>query len=197
MPLMAVPRFREEVLNVVLAKLLNERGIVSTPERIIRSALQGRHMPDVLVIFQGLRTIIEGKVDDHPDAARQVLADASRRVEDGIAHLAIAVLYPASLAHAISAKDLENQLAKAPLQVAICTEAGQKGFTRCDLDYLDDLLRRSFDQLIAEDVVEQARQLLESGVERIAQALTSAPATVERWAQVLGVGEPPSADEEG
>lgn len=49
--------FREEVLNGILAQLLNERGVVSIPEQSPRWPLEGRRMPDVLVVFQGLRTI--------------------------------------------------------------------------------------------------------------------------------------------
>lgn len=49
--------FREEVLNVALAELLAERGVVSLPEQAVLSAQQ-RRLLDVLVVFQGLRTVI-------------------------------------------------------------------------------------------------------------------------------------------
>lgn len=187
---MASSGFREEVINVALAELLSNRGIVSTPERIIRSLDEGRRLPDVLVVFQGLRTIIEGKVDDQPEAAKQVLQDAMGRVEQGIAHLGVAVLYPASVRQASSVAALRDQLSRAALRVAICTEAGPQGWTQCDVNYLGELLGRTFDQLVQEDVVQTAVAAIDAGVERIAQAVTSAPATVDRWAEILGIREP-------
>ena len=54
---------RQEVLNVLFAQLLEERGLVAAPEQIIsRLDLRTRRMPDVLVDFQGLRLAIEFRV---------------------------------------------------------------------------------------------------------------------------------------
>lgn len=54
-----------EVLNVVLAELLNRRGSVTIPERI-RSISTGQslnqRMPDVTIAnYQGVRIVIEGR----------------------------------------------------------------------------------------------------------------------------------------
>ena len=74
---MAKGGFREEVLNVVLAQLLGDHGVISTPEQIISStAHAARKMPDVLVVFQGLGTVIEGKVEG-PGAEDAVLAPSN------------------------------------------------------------------------------------------------------------------------
>jgi hypothetical protein len=70
--------YREEVLNVLLAQLLDEQGIVSAPEQSVKRATQARRVTDVLVLFRGLRTAIEGKVGDHPTAAEDVLKAALR-----------------------------------------------------------------------------------------------------------------------
>jgi hypothetical protein len=72
-----VPRFREEVLNVTLAQLLEERGVVSTPEQTMHVSTVGRRMPDLLVVFQGLRTVIEGKIADGSGVEAQALHQAS------------------------------------------------------------------------------------------------------------------------
>ncbi|MDP3063549.1 MAG: hypothetical protein Q8O40_10150, partial [Chloroflexota bacterium] len=77
---MVAGKYREEVLNVLLALLLSERGVVTAPEQSFRDAIEHRrHIPDVLVVFQGLRTVIEGKVDDQPSAAQNALQDAQER----------------------------------------------------------------------------------------------------------------------
>jgi len=91
-------RYRQEVLNVILAQLLEERGIVSAPEEILHTlAEKTRQMPDVLVDFLGLRTAIEGEVDDQPNYAKKALESAQGRVEQGIVHIAVAIVYPCSL----------------------------------------------------------------------------------------------------
>lgn len=193
---MTTSGFREEVLNVILAQLLGERGVVSVPETIERWPMQGRRMPDVLVVFQGLRTVIEGKVGDQPDAEGQVLDNARGRVEQGIAHISIAVLYPASLRQAPSLDELKRQLSAATLRVAVCTEAGEQGWTECDLGTFADLLRRSFERLIREDVVAEAVAALDAGVERLARAISGTPAVVDRWADILGIREPRASGSE-
>ena len=179
--------FREEVLNVVLAQLLNERGVVSTPERALALPEKGRKLPDVLMVFQGLRTVIEGKIEA-PSAAKTVLGQAFERVEQGIAHIGIAVIYPRSLSKG-DFTDLREALAVAEFRIAVCTEAGPQGWTTGDLDALGGLLRRAFDDLVAEDVVTKAVAAIEAGVARFARALSTAPAVVERSADILGIGE--------
>ncbi|MCX8036056.1 MAG: hypothetical protein N3D11_03160 [Candidatus Sumerlaeia bacterium] len=58
---------RQEVLNVLIAQLLQERGVISAPEQILDVAnIPRRKMPDVLVYYNGLRTLIEGEVGDQP-----------------------------------------------------------------------------------------------------------------------------------
>ena len=46
---------RQEVLNVILAQLLQERGLVAAPEEILKTPTKERRLPDVLIDFQGLR----------------------------------------------------------------------------------------------------------------------------------------------
>lgn len=184
--------YREEVFNVLLALLLHERGVISAPEQSFRQAIEGRrHVPDVLVVFQGLRTVIEGKVDDLPDARSVVLAQAQERVDKGIAHIGVAILYPRELRR-IPFPELKETLQDTRFEIAVCSEAGQMGWSEGDLDYLADLLRRTFHQLVQEDVVARAVRTLDEGVTAFAHAVFASPASITRAAQILGIGEPPS-----
>lgn len=89
--------YREEVFNVLLALLLHRRNVVTAPEQSLNFAFQEqRAIPDVLVSFQGLRTAIEGKVADTSNAKQISLNQAQDRVDNGIAHIGIAVIYPSS-----------------------------------------------------------------------------------------------------
>lgn len=179
--------FREEVLNIVLAQVLTEQGVVAAPERLMKWK-GARHMPDVVVVFQGLRTVLEGKIDDHPGAADQVLKDVQGRVEQGIAHIGIAVLYPAKLRDIDSLASLRKQMTVADLSLSVSTEAGTQDWTLGTLDTLASLLRRTFDELVEEDVVAKAAAALDAGVEAFARAaITATPAAIDRCAAALGI----------
>lgn len=180
--------YREEVLNVVLAQLLQQRGVISAPEQLLHPTAQGLKMPDVLVTLYGLRTIIEGKVDDQPGADQAVWQKAEERVDQGISHIAVAVLYPASLRGGYPFELLGERLADAGLRVAIFSETGPSGWIDGDVDLLVDLLRRTYEQLVKEDIVAEAAQLLDDAVKGFAQTLQGTPADVERAAQSLGIG---------
>lgn len=178
---------REEVLNVVLAQLLSDRGVISNPEQVERWNGAAK-LPDVLVEFQGLRTVIEGKSDTGQAAREKVEEQARLRVEEGVAHIGMAVLYPEELRE-LDLTELRPALQSANLELAIYTEAGTDGWMATTVDQLGELLRRTFDQLVAENVVAAAVEELERGVEAFARALSATPATVERIAELLGIGE--------
>ena len=184
--------YREEVFNVILAQLLHERNVVSAPEKVLRRVARERQrrMPDVIVTFQGLRTIIEGKVEDQTSAEDAVLRQARERVEEGVSHIGIALLYPACLRQ-VAFEDLKGQLAHAALRMAVYSEAGSTGWREGDLDQLAELLRRTYGELVKEDVVAEAAAALREGVVAFGEALLGAPGSVERAAEALGIREGP------
>lgn len=158
-------RYRQEVLNVVLAELLGERGAVVAPETIHYVGKE-RHMPDVIVKFQGLRIAIEGEIEA-PKAQEKAIESASKRVEVGLTHIGIGVVYPSYLR---TAKDLKTELAKAALDIAVVTESKTTDFATGNVDNLERILRSTFEQLIQEDVVAEAVVLLDVAVDRFAGA---------------------------
>lgn len=161
---------RQEVLNVVLADLLRERGVVAAPESMIRHAGR-RNMPDVIVNYQGLRTAIEGEVDA-ANAREKALASATRRVEIGLAHMGVAVVYPERLRH-IEYSRLKEEMAKADLTIAVVSETGKAEFNTGTVDYLKRALEVAFSELIREDVVAEAVELLDTAVDRFAGIVLS------------------------
>jgi hypothetical protein len=190
-------RYRQEVLNVLLAQLLQERGTVSTPESIVKGPLSGsRKMPDVIVNYNGLRTAIEGEVADGPHACERALASAHSRVEDAIAHIGVAVVYPATLRSPDFA-ELKAELARCELGLAIVTESDMTGFVTGNVDYLEQALRNAFNALVKEDVVAKAVAALDEGIEHFALAVATKPGIVGRMAEALGIRELPSKSVEG
>jgi hypothetical protein len=185
------PQYREEVLNVFLALLLQEQGIVSAPEQALRDALeQRRRLPDILVDFSGLTVAIEGKVEGEPGASSTVLQQAQQRLEQGIGHLAVAVLYPSAIRSA-PFRDLKEILASAKIKMAVVSEEGTSGWSEGDVQHLAELLRRTLEQLVREDVVGRAAGAVRAAVDSFAQAALRVPAVPERLADVLGIREVP------
>ncbi|MBI3462468.1 MAG: hypothetical protein HY000_05320 [Planctomycetes bacterium] len=188
---------RQEVVNVLLAQLLQERELIAAPEQVLRLAATGTRLPDVLVDFQGLRLAIEAEYATAENAKKAAYDKASQRVEQGIAHIGMAVVYPSRLRTAAFAR-LRAELAKAPLLFTIVTESDVTDgflfttgkFERGTLDDLIDSLRRSYEQLVKDETLERAVQMLETHIETFITALAVQPATTQRLAQALGVRDP-------
>lgn len=189
---MSTSGYREEVFNVLLALLLHDRGVVTAPEQSFKQALEERrHVPDVLVVYRGLRTVIEGKVADKAGADEKALAQARDRVDSGIAHIGIALLYPAAIRKTPSFPELQAFLANCVFKVGVYSETGETGWTEGGLDYLADILRGTFDQLVREDAVTKAVAALNAGIDGFARTVFTSPATVQRAAEILGIRELP------
>jgi hypothetical protein len=191
---------------------LQERGLVAAPEQIIsRLELRTRRMPDVLVDFQGLRLAIESEYASS-GAENKASKAALRRVEEGIAHVGMALIYPSKLQTATGdTENLRKLLTSEPLQYAIITEseadiqiampfATVKGrvipFVKGNLDELADSLRRSYDQLVKDEVLNKAVALLEQGIESFALSLAPQPAATGRFMTALGIKELPKPKKE-
>lgn len=184
---MANGRVREEVVNVALADLLGSRGVISTPE--LRDVTKAKtRLPDVVVAhFQGLRVVLEGKIGSAKSTREKVLHQARLRVEEGLAHIAIAVIYPPAVAKAGSFREVRRSLEKSPIEVAICSEARTGEWIAGGVDELAEVLRRTFDELVEEDVVAESVRDIEHGVEAFSQVALRAPGSVGRCAVALGI----------
>jgi len=182
--------YRQEVLNVILAQLLQDRGIVSVPEGIIKSIDNRRRMPDVMVDFLGLRMMIEGEVSDQRDAEERALRSAQRRVEEGLAHIGLAVIYPEFLRR-VPFEQLKDKLENGPIKLATTSESGISGFTSGNVNHLIDILYKTYEQLAQEDVVGQAVAIIDAAVEKAAIALRHSPAFPEEASLILGIRELP------
>ena len=200
---------RQEVLNVLMAQLLQERGIVAAPEQILKDPFGRRRMPDVLVDFQGLRLVIEGEFES-PSAKDKASKSALNRVEEGIAHIAMALIYPSSLRQLTSnLAHLKEGLEKADLGFAIITESeaaqaqlalpdlpGKEEavilFERGNLDGLEGALRRAYETLVEDRVLERAIEILNNGVGVFSSCIKSQAGITPRFAAALEMQELPA-----
>jgi hypothetical protein len=183
------PNFREEVLNVELARILQKQGLVSYPETRERTSHGRTVLPDVLVLYQGLRTIIEGKLEDQPDAQDNVHRQAYNRVTDGLAHISIAVIYPATLR--IVKDKVRQALYSSKLQFEVITEFGSQGWSTAKVSDLGDILRRTFEQATKQDLVYETAKGIEETLNEFALVIYASEGTTERFREVLGIKEPP------
>jgi hypothetical protein len=177
-------RSRQEVLNVILAQILAERGVVAAPESIMQSG-GNRIMPDVLVEYQGLRVMIEGEVDS-AQAEQKARDSANARVESGVAHIGVAVVYSSHLRQAAFAA-MKADLEASTLKIAIVTESGANNFLSGGIEQLEWALRYAFEQLVQEDVVQEAVDAIDAGVEKFASVVTLTSGNIGRLAEVLGI----------
>lgn len=194
---------RQEVLNVLVAQMLQDRGLIAAPEQIIDLPSGSRRMPDVLVDFLGLRLAIEGEFSG-TQAEDKSSQKALERVEEGIAHVGVALVYPSGLkAFAGNVAALKKALAGEGLQFAIITEkeatqkelfpTARKGdvvtFIRGDMNSLADALRRCYEQLVRDEVLESAVKQLQEGIGVFIGCLIRQPAATARLASALGIKE--------
>ena len=192
-------RLRQEVVNVVLAEALQDRGLAAVPEGISRSVHSGqRAMPDVIVDYRGLRLAIESEFASTQGAEARATSKALERVHQGLCHIGVAVVYPEHLA--VTAFDiLKEKLKQADLRFRVMTElADIQPTLDCDevvelpslmtgrLGDLVEQLRRSYEQLMADEAVEKAVAVLEKGIQTFVMALQGQQATTERFAHIIG-----------
>jgi hypothetical protein len=188
---------REEVLNVVLADLLSRHGLLSVPESIRRSVTgRGRRLPDVTVAdLRGVRIVIEGRIGDG-GVRDSLFRDALGRVEQGISPICLAVMYPAALRTIDSLANLRRALERADLHVRVVSEGDEGDWSETNVDGLTDLLRRSYELLVSEDVVAGAVDSLNEAIEAASQTIGSSPATPARVRILLGLPEESPTEED-
>jgi hypothetical protein len=182
-------RVREEVLNVVLADLLDARGLLSIPESIRTSASgKGRKLPDVTIAdLWGVRIVIEGRIGKNATVRDSLLRDAKKRVEQGISPICLAVLYPPGLRNVESLTLLRKELARTTLLVRAVTEGSEGEWGEATVDGLADTLRRSYELLVSEDVVVGAVEEIENSLDITSEIIAASPAAAPRLRMILGI----------
>lgn len=181
--------FREEVVNVTLAQMLNRRGVLSAiPERIVSVGEHGRRFPDVaLAEISGLPVIVEGRIGGRAGVQESLDADCPTRIVDGLATVVVGLVYPIEVRGAPSLQALEELLSRAELHVKVFTEAEDSNWVATDLEGLVALLRRTYDGLVRESVVDTLVVELKDAIEDASHRLAQSEGTADRLKEVLVV----------
>jgi len=172
--------------NIMMAQVLQERGIIQATHPIT-TRQDKPTIPDVLVNYNGLRTVIDGQVGALPHY-QHTLESARQRVARGIAHIGVAVVYPEILRHQ-PRSTLKRSLPDSKLAIATVTEAQETDFTSGNVDYVEERLRQAFEQLTRDDMVSKAVKLLDAGIEEFARVTATKPHVLARLSVKLGIPE--------
>lgn len=173
---------REENLNVMLAELLSERGLKALGEVIIKN--KGRSsMPDVHLMINGVRIIIEGR---KPSKWEELKKKCIQRLDNNICDLCIMVEYLYIPIESLEPTQLEikKALLKATYKVGIMTYVERVGLerwlnipTRGDIEVYDNVrfdelltyTMLAYDKLVREDVLGPVISRIESVLNNIAR----------------------------
>jgi hypothetical protein len=183
-------RFREEVLNVELARALERRGLDANAETIV-----GRGLPDVLIHLGGLKLVIEGRTSAQRTS---LLKDAQARIVSGLADLSVGVLYPPDLSSADSMSSLTQKVEAANYSGSVF-HLGQKGiesqeFVEASLDQLAETIRGAFRLRVQNDVIRYQVNAVEAAIEKAVSGATvtnlfhASETLVARLSVALGLG---------
>lgn len=166
--------FREEVVNVKLAELLEDRDVVSLPEQVISDLVENNRMPDIMTAnLLGIRVVIEGRIGQSSGIRQSLVEDCKQRVAEGIAPMAVAVAYPQGVNQATSLSGLEENLREAEFQINVITEEGAGDWSSGDVEDLGDYLRSGYGDLVQENVVEEAVETIDNSIDRFVNQLSS------------------------
>ena len=177
---------REEVLNVKLAELLSRSGLLSVPESILSEDAR-RRLPDVIIgDYWGVRVVLEGRIADRPNVQVTLENDCLRRIEEGIAAIAIAVRYPRELRYSDWAT-LERKLRTVTFRIKVFSEVGAGEWIDSNLEGLSAVLRRAYESLVHEDIVNASVEELRQSIEVASRQLAGSPGTAGRLRNLLVV----------
>ena len=178
---------REDFINTQFAVLISKLGTSAEAETILA---KGKHRPDTLLQIRGIRVLIDAKFVDHAEAEKVVLSDATNRVRNGIAHIAVAVIYPLSLRSA-STTNVLDELESAELKYCVVSESEDKEswYEGTPANVLA-AIRRVQEALSKDDIVQRTARKLSAQLGAISELWIGQTGTCDRLSEILGINPP-------
>ena len=200
-------KFREEVINVQLATILASQGLDANAETIVSGRL-----PDVLINLEGIKLTLEGRTSSQQAS---LMRDASKRIEEGLADISMAIVYPEGLGRASSMARLQAQIESSRYSGAVfyidSIGLASISFENASLDEIVQTINTVYRLRIQNDVVRDQVKSLNDTIERVVQQASlnnlffNSEALVTRLKHALGIdanaktkeaGSDPDADED-
>jgi hypothetical protein len=135
--------------------------------------------------------VIEGKVADTPNAHQVVSNQAVQRLETGLAHVAIAIVYPEHL-RSVEFAELPTALSVSSYEFAVFSENGPSAWRSGKIHQILAELRRVQELLARDDAVQEAAEQLREKLDAISGLLAANQGVCDRLTAILGVGVPAS-----
>lgn len=193
---------RQEVLNVLLAQVLAERGVIAAPEQILAEpSSQATRLPDVIVDFNGLRLAIEAEIGNDEGSKAAAFNKAQERVYEGLAHIGVAVAYPTSLRETAFAR-AKDELETTRMDFCVLTEVNLPETQRLlfgseeppvfmtgTVQDLAEAIRRSYEGLVADTTLQCAVERIGTSIGVFLAAMNAQPASPRRLARTLGMAQ--------
>jgi len=154
--------FREENLNVVLAELLAERGLNALGEVILKKRGK-RTEPDVLLLLNGVRIVIEGK---KLGMWGQLVSKCVERVDDNVCDLCVMVEYAdiRSEKLTLTQSDIKQMLLKSRFNIGFVSyldratlgkpSSQPEKYENVSFDDLITYLMAAYNRVVREDIIE-------------------------------------------
>ncbi|SRR6266581_2068118 len=191
---------REESPNVMLAELLAERGLKALGEVIMKKAGK-RPEPDVLIVLNGVRIVIEGK---KPGMWDELVKQCQERLDNNVCDLCVMVEYAKlDLASKLTLDqlDVKNALLKGKFNIGLVSYVHRAGLSRwmstlskpeeyrdIDFDELLTYLMSAYSQVVREDIIEPVRIRMEETLREFSTRLATT-VNLERLMDVLEIRE--------
>jgi hypothetical protein len=120
--------------------------------------------------FRGLRCALIGKFADSPGSAELVSKTGRLRVDLGIAHIAVALVYPSYLRETEFAQ-LGEALAQAEFSFLVIAESGEGAWRSGGVRDLSGVLRAVHDRLVSEESLLYSAAELSTRLEEMSEAV--------------------------
>ncbi len=179
---------REEVVNVALSVLLEQRGLLTVPESIRKAVTgKGHKLPDITVAdLFGIRLVVEGRFSS-PQAKVSLFADAKKRVEEGISPVCLAVLYPKDVRTTTGFNQLKDKLEKSSMLMRVISEGADGDWEEAGVNDIAEALRHAYDLIVSDDVVVRCVKDLEHGIDVASDFFVHTKALPQRLRSTLGI----------
>ena len=117
------------------------------------------------------------------------MASAQKRVEEGIASVAVALVYPAMLAEQEQVKAIKRLMKDPQTQfdVAVITEISTGPFMKGNFNHVYSVIHDAWRRLLNEDVLSATVAEIDDAVESFADAVSAFPGITQKLAACLGI----------
>lgn len=179
-------KHREEVFNIKLADVLQERGIDADPERI-----ENNKKPDIIISIDGLRIILEGKFNIGSNET--ILKDqCKKRLEQGLSHIVMGVLYPSDLKN-IEFTDIINAFENMKMTVYVFYDGENKTYENIGINELKTTITHQKNNVIVDATFDCIISALMETMEKVSSKLRHmGDGSILRLEQILAM---PFSDE--